>query len=480
MTKRMNLAAGALLGILGAACLFAPGCGGGGTGAATPPPLAFVPDPPPPPPPPPPLPPPPPVPVTNGITRQSVSSTGGQGDAFSDEPATAGDGTFIAFHSFALDLVPDKTTGVSDAYLRNRVTPSTQRVSLDSAGNQSNGDSARAAVSANGLVTFDSDATNLVANDVNNQVDVFRHDPQTGQTILVSVSTGGGQSDGFCGLSSISADGNLIAFASSATNLVPGGLPGVGDVLLRDVAAGVTSRVSVDSGNNPGDGTSGAPRISADGRFVAFSSAATNLVAGDTNGLQDVFVHDRLTGQTTRVSIATDGAQGNGGSGGGRLAPDNTLDISDDGRFVVFESEASNLVPGDTNGVSDIFRHDRQTGLTARLSVATGAVQSNGSSDTPKISGDGRFVVFVSRATNLDPRDQNGLADVFVHDAQTGETRALSLNLDVTNTGNGGSFFPDISADGRIIVFSSDASDLVVDDTNDARDVFSLANPFLP
>jgi Tol biopolymer transport system component len=408
-----------------------------------------------------------------------VSSTGGQGDAFSDEPATAGDGTFIAFNSFALDLVSDKTTGFEEAYRRDRVTPVTVRVSLSSAGNQSNGDSARTAISANGLVTFDSDATNLVANDINNQVDVFRHDPQTGQTILVSVSTGGGQSDGFCGLSSISADGNLIAFESGATNLVPGGLPGVGDVLVRDVAAGVTSRVSVDSGNNPGNAISGAPRISADGRFVAFWSDATNLVAGDTNGVKDVFVHDRLTGQTTRVSIATDGAQGDGASGGTAVT-DNTLDISDDGRFVVFQSEASNLVPGDTNGLSDIFRHDRQTGLTARLSVATGAVQSNGSSDTPKISGDGRFVVFVSRATNLDPRDQNGLADVFVHDAQTGETRALSLNLDVTNTGNGGSFFPDISADGRIIVFSSDASDLVVDDTNDARDVFSVANPFLP
>jgi len=375
MKKRMNLAAGALLGILGAACLFAPGCEGGGTGAATPPPFSFLPPAPPPPPPPPS--PPPPMPVTNGITRQSVSSAGGQGDAFSDEPSTAGGGTFLAFHSFALDLVPDKTTGVSDAYLRNRVTPSTQRVSLDSAGSQGNGDSARAVVATNGLVSFDSDATNLVANDINNQVDVFRHDPQTGQTILVSVSTGGGQSDGFCGVSAISTDGNLIAFVSGATNLVPGGLAGVGDVLVRDVAAGVTSRVSVDSGNNPGNDDSGAPGISADGRFVAFWSDATNLVAGDTNGLKDVFVHDRLTGQTTRVSVATDGAQGDGASGG-TAVPDNTLDISDDGRFVVFQSEASNLVPGDTNGLSDIFRHDRQTGLTARLSVATGAVQSNG------------------------------------------------------------------------------------------------------
>ncbi len=229
------------------------------------------------------------------IGRQSFSSTGIQADADSLRPGTSGDGTSIVFDSQAFNLIPEKTTGFFDTYLRNRLTPTTQRVSVDSAGNQSNGDSGRATVSVGGLVAFDSDATNLVANDINNQVDVFRHAYQAGQTILVSVSTGGGQSDGFCGLSSISADGNLIAFASGATSLVPGGLPGVGDVLVRDVAAGVTSRVSVDSGNNPGNDDSGAPRISADGRFVAFWSDASNLVPGDTNGLRDVFVHDRLT-----------------------------------------------------------------------------------------------------------------------------------------------------------------------------------------
>jgi Tol biopolymer transport system component len=191
-------------------------------------------------------------------------------------------------------------------------------------------------------------------------------------------------------------------------------------------------------------------------------------------------VHNRVAGETTRVSVATGGAQGDGSSGGAGLVPANVLDISDDGRFVVFWSDATNLVPGDTNGVTDIFRHDTQTGETIRVSVGTGGIQSNARSDQPKISGDGRFVVFLSDATNLDSRDQNGFPDVFVHDTQTGQTQVFSLNLDVTNTGNGGSFFPDVSADGRILVFASDATDLVVNDTNNARDIFSVANPFSP
>lgn len=420
------------------------------------------------------------MPVTNGITRESVSSSGGQADAFSDEPSIAGDGTFISFDSFALNLVPNKTTGFGEAYLRNRIAPSTVRVSLDSSGNQSNGNSGRAVVSAGGFVTFDSDARNLVAGLNNNQVNVFRHDPQTGQTVLVNVSSGGAVADGSAGNSSISADGNLTAFASNATNLVPGGAAGIVDILVRNVAAGTTNRDSVDSAGVAGNASSGGPRISADGSFVAFWSNATNLVPGDTNGFRDVFVHDRQTGSTTRVSVATSGAQADGASGGASVNSSNTLDISDDGRFVVFWSDATNLVPGDTNGVTDIFRHDRLTGETIRVSVGTGGTQSNARSDQPKISGDGRFVVFNSDASNLDSRDQNGLPDVFIHDTQTGQTQVFSLNLDMTNTGNGGSFFPDISADGRVIVFSSDASDLVAGDTNDARDIFSVANPFSP
>lgn len=469
MTKRTHTIAGAVLSLVGAACLSLPGCGGGETGTVPASSFPFAPAPPPPPPP-------PAVPMTNGITRESVSSAGVQADRDSSEPNTAGDGTFVSFFSLALNLAPN-STGAFESFLRNRTTLLTTRVSQTTGGDPANSNSLSVVVSANGFTSFESGASNLVAN---NQVNVFRHDSQTGQTLLVSVSNGGIPGNDFSGLSSISADGNLIAFQSSATNLVPGSVAGISDILIRDVAAGTTNSVSVDSAGVSGNGSSQAPRIAADGGAIAFASLATNLVAGDTNGVRDVFVHVRQTGQTTRVSVATGGGEGDGPSGGAGVAPSNVLDISDDGRFVVFSSDATNLVPGDTNGVTDIFRHDRQTGETIRVSVGTGGVQSNASSDQPKISGDGRFVVFNSDATNLDARDQNGLPDVFIHDTQTGETQVVSLNLDVTNTGNGGSFFPDISADGRVLVFASDASNLVVDDTNDARDIFSLLNPFLP
>jgi Tol biopolymer transport system component len=164
--------------------------------------------------------------------------------------------------------------------------------------------------------------------------------------------------------------------------------------------------VSVASDGTQGNGDSVSPSISADGRYVAFMSYAYNLVPGDTNGKADVFVHDRLTGQTTRVSVASDGTQGNDGSGG--------ASISANGRYVAFVSGASNLVPGDTNGKADVFVHDRLTGQTTRVSVASDGTEGNSDSIYPSISADGRYVAFQSWASNLIPRDTNGAWDVFV------------------------------------------------------------------
>jgi len=184
-------------------------------------------------------------------------------------------------------------------------------------------------------------------------------------------------------------------------------------------AAGITTRVSVDSSGIQGDIYSFVPSISADGRYVAFESFATNLVAGDNNGYLDIFVRDRQTGQTTRVSVDNSGNQGNGHSS----APS----ISADGRNVAFQSDATNLVAGDTNGVYDIFVHDRQTGRTTRVSVNSSGIQGNAYSDQPSISADGRHVAFESLATNLAAGETNGATDVFVHDRQTGQTTRVSV-----------------------------------------------------
>src|SRR5438132_985845 len=223
----------------------------------------------------------------------------------------------------------------------------------------------------------------------------------------------------------------------------------------RSAGAQTTVRVSVASDGTEGNDVSLGSALSADGRFVAFDSAATDLVAGDTNGASDVFVHDRQTGTTERVSVASDGAQGNDSSSRGSPA------LSADGRFVAFDSDATNLVAGDTNGTTDVFVHDRQTGTTERVSVASGGgTQGNGKSGGffafPALSADGRFVAFQSDATNLVAGDTNGTTDVFVHDRQTGTTERVSV-ASAGSQGNGSSAGPVLSADGRFVAFHDTA-----------------------
>src|SRR5436309_13324280 len=192
----------------------------------------------------------------------------------------------------------------------------------------------------------------------------------------------------------------------------------------RSADAQTTERVSVASGGTEGNGASLSSALSADGRFVAFVSAATDLVAADTNGVSAVFVHDRPPGATERVSVASGGAQGNGSSGliGFAFPPA----LSADGRFIAFVSLATSLVAGDTNGATDVFVHDRQTGTTERVSVASGGTEGNDASLGFALSADGRFVAFQSAATNLVAGDANRASDVFVHDRPAGTTERVS------------------------------------------------------
>jgi hypothetical protein len=238
---------------------------------------------------------------------------------------------------------------------------------------------------------------------------------------------------------------------------------------VHDRQTGATTRVSVSSVGGQGNDFSSGPALSADGRYVAFESTASNLVAGDTNGSGDVFVHDRQTGATTRVSVSSTGEQGNGNSF--RAA------LSADGRYVAFESTASNLVAGDTNGTSDIFVHDRQTGATTRVSVSSAGEQGNNNSFRSALSANGRYVAFYSLASNLVAGDTNGRWDVFVHDRQTGVTRRVSVSSAGVQ-GNHDSMWPALSADGRYVAFDSVASNLVPGDTNETWDVFIRSNVF--
>jgi Tol biopolymer transport system component len=400
----------------------------------------------------------------------SVASDGTQGNAPSGFSALSADGRFVAFVSRASNLVPLDGNRLGDIFVRDRQTGTTERVSVTSAGTEGNGSSGDfffyvsvPALSADGrFVAFASGASNLVAGDTNDEADIFVHDRQTGTIERVSVASDGtqGGSPVFGSLvSTLSADGRFVAFASDATNLVAGDTSGQIDVFVHDRETGATERVSVASDGTQQDSGSLTPvALSADGRFVAFQSDATNLVGDDTNGKFDVFVHDRLTGATERVSVASDGTEGNGASA--------SFALSADGRFVAFASSATNLVAGDTNGVPDVFVRDRLTGTTERVSVTSDGAEGTGGSSgslNPTLSADGRFVAFLSDA-NL-AGDTGGAVDVFVHDRQTATTvRPLGGGVSPTSVV--------LSANGHSLAFDSVATDLVAGDTNGAQDVF--------
>jgi Tol biopolymer transport system component len=236
-----------------------------------------------------------------------------------------------------------------------------------------------------------------------------------GDTWRVSVSSSGEQGGHHSGHSSLSADGRYVAFDSLAWNLVTGDTNSYWDIFVHDGVTRETERVSVSSSGEQGSWDSYQPSISGDGRYVAFESHAPELVAGDTNGCRDVFVHDRVTRETVRVSVSSAGEQGNADSGS------HGTPISADGRYVAFESLASNLVPGDTTGRQDIFTHDRVTGETVRVSVSSAGEQGNSDSYYPSISADGRYVALLSGAWNLVPGDTNGCGDVFMHQCLSAE-----------------------------------------------------------
>jgi putative cell wall-binding protein/Tol biopolymer transport system component len=266
-------------------------------------------------------------------------------------------------------------------------------------------------------------------------------------------------------LPDLSADGRYVSFYSEASTLVPEDTNGNADVFLGDTLTGTITRVSTASDGTQASGST--PALSDDGRYVAFTSDAWNLVPGDTNGAFDVFRKDTVTGQTIRVSTASNGAQA--GSDGFGLA------ISANGRYVAFTSEVSGLVPGDTNGVTDVFVKDTQTGATTRVSTASNGGQATDWSSSPVISADGRHVALVSAATNLVPGDTNGMFDVFVKDTQTGTTTRVSTASNGAEADGYSNSRLAISADGRFVAFESGATNLVPGGTG--SESFGVAQP---
>jgi Tol biopolymer transport system component len=338
-------------------------------------------------------------------------------------------------------------------------------MSVDSSGNEGNVDAYWPSISADGrFVCFESRSSNLVTGDWNHETDIFVHDRSTGTTERVSVDSAGGEAAGGSHFPEISADGRWVVFDSWAPNLVSGDTNSKSDIFVHDRQGGTTVRASVDSSGSEGDGNSQyVSSISGDGRFVAFQSDASNLVAGDKNRLIDLFVHDFQSGTTERVSVSTSGKEADSRS--------DWPSISGDGRFVAFESDADNLVNGDTNLKRDVFVRDRQNGTTRRMSVDSAGVEANDWSASPSISADGRYVAFDSMASNLVSGDTNPSRDVFVHDRFTKTTTVVSVDSAGVQPG-GDSFGPSISPDGRLVSFCGTSGGFVSGDNNGAMDDF--------
>jgi len=397
----------------------------------------------------------------------------------------------------------------------------TERVSVDSDGNEGLGPSSAPSISANGrYVAFESSADNLVAGDLLGFIDIFVHDrdkdgngtydepgPVGISTVRVSVDSLGSEGNGHSYSPFISADGMHVAFESNANDLVAGDTNPLSDIFVHDMAGVTTTLVSVDSAGaqDPFPSSSSSPSLSSNGRYVAFDSDA-DLVATDNNGFFDVFVHDRDTdgdgtydevGAISTVRVSVDSA--------GNEATEASVDpsISANGRYVAFSSFATDLVGAgnDNNGKFDIFVHDRDTDgdgtydevgaiSTIRVSVDSGGGEADGDSNSPSISADGRYVAFDSDATDLVGSDNNGKVDIFVHDRdadgngiydEVGGISTVRVSL-VTGggEGNGNSSAPSISSsDGKYVAFDS-YTNLVAADSGLFSDIFVYERESLP
>ncbi|MFK8112396.1 MAG: S8 family serine peptidase, partial [Rubripirellula sp.] len=312
------------------------------------------------------------------------------------------------------------------------------------------------------LVVFESFHSGFVPNDNNGKLDVFAFDVNSDSLERISVGINGEESNGNSRTTAVSSDGRFVAFVSAATNLVPNDTNGQDDIFLFDRLNRATQRINLSPNGSQASGSSSLPTVDGTGDVIAFTSFASNLSNEDGNG-SDVFVYESSTGL---VRLVSRGVSGN--SNGSSTRPD----VSDDGRFVVFESSASNLIAGDTNGVGDIFVFDVQSGGIERVSVGAGNLQADGSSQAPTISGDGRYVTYESAASNLVAGDTNSGNDVFLFDRQLGTTTRVSRSFNGSSESNGDFLFPKVSSDGRFVSFDSDAANLVANDTNGVRDAF--------
>ncbi|MFC3077723.1 Ig-like domain-containing protein [Phenylobacterium terrae] len=361
---------------------------------------------------------------------------------------------------------PGDATSSPDVFLKDLLTGELALVSKTAAGVQSSHAAFGGGVSGDGrYVVFTTSGNTFDPTDANVHEDVYRKDMATGEVVRVSTAFDGAFGSQTTGASTsplISADGRFVFFTSSAYNIDGGPLDFFQDVFRKDMVTGEVARVSRTADGAYLDGASVLESISSDGRYASFISFSTNLVPGDTNGQTDAFRKDLVTGEVIRISTSQAGVEANGESAG--------TDLSSDGRYAVFFSGASNLVEGDTNGQHDVFWKDLATGQLRRVSEAADGTQANGASFWASVSADGRYVTFVSDASNLVAGDTNGQRDVFWKDLHTGEI--LRINVGPGGVQSNALTGAPQTIDGQHIVFWSYASNLAAGDTNERADAF--------
>ncbi|MEU7903745.1 hypothetical protein [Actinoplanes sp. NPDC049118] len=402
-----------------------------------------------------------------GTLRVTLAYDGAEANDSSDFPAVSGDGRFVAFGSNAINIVQRDLNNAHDIFVRDLSTGVNTRVSVATDGTAANAASYGAALSHDGrFVAFYSSASNLVQGDTNKVADVFVHDRQAGTTSRVSVATDGTEGNGPSQNPGLSADGRWVTFSTTATNLAPGAVGPKSKVLLHDRETGTTAEVSVRPDGTSGTEDSSLPRISADGRYVSFVSSDRQIVPSPRFIAMNAYVRDLQSGTTVRVNATSLSSLGYAIPKVGT-----PVTVSPDGRYATLLTD-SVMVPEDTNRVTDAYRVELATGTVTRVSVGVDGVQGDKASGLlitgASMSADGRYIAFDSEATNFVAGDTNGVRDIFVRDTVDGTTTLVSAG-GAPNTRP--SYYPAISADGSVVVFTTDGA-LTVDDTNLRSDVY--------
>lgn len=386
-------------------------------------------------------------------------------------PTLNENGRYVLFWTDDSKLIPNDFNSTGDIYLRDRQINETVRVSIGNGNVEANNLTfAENDISDNGtLIVYASNATNLIGGDTNGFTDIFVFDRGLGAVARASITFNEIQTNGPSYKPVISGDGRFVAFRSQASNIVANRSSTQPDIFLFDRAGQPGARmaqINVHSNGTPAnqEDNNGRIAINSNGNFIAFDSIATNLVGNDTNGRRDIFLRDRTTNKTTRISLGLNGAQANGHS--------SHPAISATGRYIAFRSEANNLVEGDTNNFADIFVYDREEDTITRVNVSREGEQANSNAEMPGITSNGRFVSFQSTAKNMVAGDVNNTADIFVHDRNTGVTTVVSIAGNGAQANGFNAPIHSISGDGGFIAFESVANNLVQNDTNNSNDIF--------